>query len=69
MNITYQIGMRGVESNFKKAVKPIKVLHFHPHKPNLLETFMYGENPLMSKRLIDIFHQHDITDMHYLSRV
>jgi hypothetical protein len=73
MNITYQIGMRRVDHTYKIADKPIKVLHFHPHKPNLLDIFMYGKNemntPLMSERMIGVFHHHNVTDMNYLQRV
>lgn len=64
MNITYQIGMRNVEYNYGIADKPIKILHFHPSKPGLLNIFMYGKNnigiPLMSDRLINIFNYHGI---------
>ena len=64
LNITYQIGMRRVESNYERATKPLKVLHFHPSKPGLLDIFMYGKNsmgiPLMPERLIKIFNKHGI---------
>lgn len=64
MNITYQIGMKKIAYNYGIASKPIKVLHFHPSKPNLLDIFMYGKNeaniPLMTKRLINIFNYHGI---------
>jgi|SRR3989344_9405506 len=71
LNITYNFGMRNVGFNYKIATKPLKVLHFHPHytyKDNLPDTplncFMYGKNelnmPLMSERLIKIFHHHGI---------
>ena len=53
------------------AIKPIKVVHFHPRGhfdepniPDLLRFYMYGENDinkvLMSDRLIKIFHEHGI---------
>ena len=64
LNITYQIGMRRVDSNYERATKPLKVLHFHPHKPGLLDIFMYGKNrtgiPMMSERLIEIFNKHNV---------
>ena len=64
MNMTYQIGMKNVDFNYKIAAKPLKVLHFHPHKPGLLDIFMYGKNqtdkPLMPKGLINIFNKHGI---------
>jgi len=64
MNITYQIGMRRVDGNYRRATKPLKVLHFHPSKPGLLDIFMYGKNragiPLMPERLIKIFNEHGV---------
>jgi len=64
LNITYQIGMRRPESNYKKATKPLKVLHFHPSKEGLLDRFMYGKNELgvifMPERLIKVFKYHGI---------
>ena len=64
MNISYQIGMRQVDYNYSIADKPIKVLHFHPSKPGLLDIFMYGKNrvgvPLMNNRLIKIFNKYGI---------
>lgn len=66
LNITYNFGMRNVESNYKIAQKPVKVLHFHPHDrrmPNL-DIFMHGKNglnkPIMTRRLIKIFNQNGI---------
>jgi hypothetical protein len=56
MNITYQIGMRNVSYNCKKATKPFKVFHFHPSKPGLMEIF----TPLMPKRLLEVFNYHGI---------
>lgn len=45
------------------AIKPIKVVHFHPSRPRL-EFFMYGKNDIntvfMPDRLINIFHHHGI---------
>ena len=67
LNITYNFGMRHIESNYKKAIKPIKVLHFHPwYKGGIktLDIFMRGKNELnkvlMNKRLIKIFNSHGI---------
>lgn len=66
MNITYQIGQRYIPINYELATKPLKVLHFRPQYRGLdnLATFMYGKNelgmPLMSERLIKIFHHHGI---------
>lgn len=66
MNISYNFGMRWVDRCYQKAVKPIKVLHFHLsfRKLDNLAIAMYGENrlsmPLMSHRLINIFQSHGI---------
>lgn len=66
LNISYNFGMRNVESNYKKAKKPLRALHFHPYDRGMqpLDVFMHGKNglnrPLMSKRLIKIFHKHGI---------
>ena len=44
------------------AIKPIKIVHFRPS--SALDKFMYGKNrirkPIMSKRLINIFHKHGV---------
>jgi len=72
LNTTYNITMRDVAYSYSRASKPLKVLHFHPYTEDddyklpdkLLNTFMYGRNrmgiPLMSERLIKIFHYHGI---------
>lgn len=66
LNITYNFGMRNVESNYEKAIKPIRVVHFHPFSKRLptLDIFVYGKNglniPLVSERLIKIFNHHGI---------
>jgi len=39
LNITYNIGKRKVDKNIARAKKPLKVLHFHPYRENLLEKF------------------------------
>jgi len=64
LNITYNFGMRKVGLCYKKALKPLKVLHFHPNsdKMNTLDIAMYGKNdtwmPLMTKRLIKLFKKY-----------
>lgn len=64
LNITYNYGMKRIDKNYKIATKPVKVLHFHPSKPRLLDIFMYGKSeigiPLMSDRLREIFSHHGI---------
>jgi hypothetical protein len=66
IDYTYNFGMRNVRSNYYFALKPIRVLHFHPHNPliNTLDIAMYGNNrihqPLMTDRLIKIFNDHGI---------
>lgn len=39
LNITYNVGKRKLEHNIKIAEKPIRVVHFHPYRENLLEKF------------------------------
>ena len=61
MNITYDFGMRRVKLCYERAIKPLKVLHFHPNSKllNTLAIAMYGKNeigkPLMNERLINLF--------------
>ncbi len=57
MNITYNLGMRRVDSNMRRATQPVKVFHFHPHKPGLKEIFF----PLMPLELVKIFNNHGYT--------
>lgn len=56
---------------YEIAIKPIKVVHFHPFgsfkepdRPSLINFYMYGDNDIkttfMSERLIKIFHEHGI---------
>lgn len=76
LNVTYNFGMRYVESNYQNAVKPLKVLHFHPKYKTVYLTpkyrwewtwdvFVNGKNglnmPLINKRLLKIFNHHGIT--------
>lgn len=70
MNVTYNFTKRYIATVYKEAQKPLKVLHFLPSNKDALMTdtalnmFMYGKNrlkiPLMSDRLIKIFHYHGI---------
>lgn len=65
LNITYNLGMRWVEENYKRADKPLKVVHFHPYaRGNNMRVFMHGENnlhiPLISKELSEIFKKYGI---------
>ena len=70
LNVTYNFTMRCIQSNYLRAIKPLKVLHFHPWykdellSNNCLNIFMYGKNrlkqPLMSKRLINIFNNNNV---------
>lgn len=54
LNITYNMGMRKVERNARRATKPIKVLHFHPRKPGLMQRF----KPYMPPELLTIMADH-----------
>lgn len=64
LNGRYDFGMRRVDYCYEKAIKPLKVLHFHPHNPiiNTLAIAMHGKNrinkPLMNERLIRIFNKY-----------
>lgn len=71
LNVTYNITMRYTYFTYHKADKPLRVLHFHPYYYDtrlpdpLLDNFMYGKSrrlrmPLMSERLISIFHQQGV---------
>lgn len=75
LNITYNFGMRYVESNWEKAIKPLRIVHFHPRykivypEPNYYwvwtwDVFVNGKNslnmPLIDKRLLKIFNNHGI---------
>lgn len=70
LNVTYNFTKRCIQTNFRNADKPLKVLHFHPWDKDAmmpdtaLNIFMYGANrlktPLMSDRLIKIFNNHAI---------
>ena len=71
LNITYNFNGFHLKSNYKKADKPIKMVHFHPYgKIRQLKVerpidFFLGQNelhmPLISERLIKIFKYHRIT--------
>jgi hypothetical protein len=70
LNVTYNFTKRCIETNYRQAVKPLKVVHFHPYDRDgimtdtALNRFMYSQNrldiPLMNNRLIKIFVQHGI---------
>lgn len=65
LNGTYDFGMRRIDYCYEKAIKPLKVLHFHPHNPllNTLAIAMHGKNrigkPLMTERLIKVFNRYN----------
>jgi len=70
LNISYNFTFINVRSNYTQAVKPIRVIHFHPFGswrrsgiPRLLD-FYKGKNKinrvLMPQRLIQIFDRHGI---------
>lgn len=70
LNVTYNMMSKYLQTIYPLADKPLNVLHFLPSKQDdltgttALDIFMYGKNrlkiPLMSDRLIKIFHQHGI---------
>jgi hypothetical protein len=52
LNITYNLGMRHIESNFRKADKPLKVAHFHPDKK-------FSEfKPILNQRILNLFNRY-----------
>ena len=75
LNHTYNFNFKYTYVSYESAIKPLKVLHFHPMEfprgannklldHTNLDVFMYGKNltklPFMSERLIRIFHDHNI---------
>jgi hypothetical protein len=54
MNITYNIGKRRINENFSRADKPLKVLHFHPYRENLLNKF----EPLLPDNLKSLMYEY-----------
>lgn len=65
LSISYNFGMRHTDRNYHKALKPLRVLHFHPihRRVNTIDIFMYGKNPdgiiFMSKNLITLFKKYE----------
>lgn len=70
INITYNFASFELEDNYRRAIKPLKVVHFHPLSAgNRLMgarqfNFFAGQNKintvLMSKTLMKTFHYHGI---------
>lgn len=71
INITYNFTYFDLIYCYKTAIKPIKIVHFHPDGAyralfihRLLDFYMYGKNELnqvlMSERLIKLFHGHGL---------
>lgn len=62
LNPTYNFMKKYIQTMYREAEKPLKVLHFRPS--DALSIFMHGKNrlkiPLMSERLIKIFNKHGI---------
>jgi hypothetical protein len=56
LNITYNMGIYHVFSNYQQATKPLVVAHFHPHKPRHLDLFRM----FIPDRLVKIFNNYDI---------
>ena len=57
MNITYNIGIYHIPQNLKIAELPVKVAHFHPHKPRHLALF----HEIIPERLMKIFNRYGIS--------
>jgi hypothetical protein len=70
LNVSYNFTMRYTWRNYPNAIKPLRLLHFHPYyhdhllPDTLLNIFMYGKNRskvvYMSNGLINLFHQYGI---------
>lgn len=66
LNISYNFGIKQMKLCYEKALKPIKVLHFHPERRyrgwGKAMEIVAGKNelgfPIMNQRLIDIFKKH-----------
>lgn len=66
LNITYNFGIRKMKICYEKALKPIKVTHFHPDRVYWGHTTAWdivkGKNevgkPIMPERLIEIFNKY-----------
>lgn len=70
INISYNFTYFDLRYCYQTAIKPIKIVHFHPWAgylfiDKLLDYYMYGKNELgtvlMSERLIKIFNSHEKT--------
>lgn len=58
LNITYNLGMRHIADNLARADKPVKVMHFHPYRHNLLQQFV----PLLPPRLYSLISKYDLNE-------
>jgi len=67
LNITYNFGVRKIKLCYEKAIKPIKVVHFHPYriywgKIRAIDILMYGKNelekPIINERLTKLFQKY-----------
>jgi hypothetical protein len=56
MNITFNLGLDNLKNNLSKAELPIKVAHFHPHKPHHLKHY----RNILPERLLKIFDKYGI---------
>jgi hypothetical protein len=67
LNIRYNFGLRRVPLLYEMAIKPIKIIHFHPNRiygrsGTALNIAMHGANklrkPMMNQRLINLFKKY-----------
>ena len=56
LNITYNMGMRNIEENYKQAEKPLRVVHFHPTRAGLFDKF----KPILNDRILKLFRDYGI---------
>jgi len=64
LDTSYNLGMTGFRYRYEQAIKPIKVVHFHPDDHNQYNTMVEGKNEINVKivndRLLSIIKKHEL---------
>jgi len=64
LDTSYNLGMTGFRYRYEQAVKPIKVVHFHPDNKNQWDTMVEGKNELnvkiVNNKLLTILKKHKL---------
>lgn len=55
LNVTYNVGMRQTEKLAEFAEKPVKIAHFPPFEPEVLDSFRFLLPPRLTKLLYEKF--------------